>query len=171
MDCFPVRMTLFDSVMVLDYNSQFCFYKRMVVAGLEKPLKIAVGVLVLVCLATIGILLFQISQNSLWTNESKQLASEVGGLRAMRDFQAGNFRLFVISGENLKDKYSGTNESPYEIWISAYLPTASYQERVSVEWEVRSYNAVMKLHVGAKTWRERQSVAITNTLSITNLPP
>ena len=135
----------------------------------QKTSKIVIGVLTIVLLSALGSLGFAIWQNSWWKAENEELACNVGALRAVRDFQAGKLRLLVIAGKNMQDKFSGTNDGPFEVWISTYLPEAPYPDRCSFEWEVRAYNAIMKHKLHDQDIAKQRSVTVTNTVAPTNL--
>jgi hypothetical protein len=72
------------------------------------------------------------------------LASEQGYQEAEKDFQAGKLKILLISGDCREDKYSGTNDGPFEVWTVEFDPSAFYQYRYSVEKKVEYYNLHMR---------------------------
>jgi hypothetical protein len=69
----------------------------------------------------------------------------------MADFDAGKLRKYIIAGRSLEDKYTGTNEGPFQVWISHYFPEEPYPARFALEQEVAFYNAKMGLLQQAHT--------------------
>ena len=111
-----------------------------------RNLKIVIVLLSMLFFALLGYLGFTNREISWWKAENGELACTVGGLRAMHDFEAGKFRLFVIAGKQVDDSYTGTNDGPFQIWVSHYFPEQPYPDRFSIEQGVAMYNAVMKFH-------------------------
>ena len=72
---------------------------------------------------------------------------------ADRDFQAGKIKLFIISDACPKDKYSGTNDDPFEIWTAECVSSSSfYPDQYSEEQRVITYNRHMRSkHEGSLT--------------------
>jgi len=55
-----------------------------------------------------------------------QVYVSVGGAaseQALRDFRGGHLRLYCLGGENQHDKYTGTNDGPFEMWIPTFYPS------------------------------------------------
>jgi hypothetical protein len=50
----------------------------------------------------------------------------------------------VLHGQNEHLRYSGSNDGPFEIWISSFYPSLGYPERYSTEQQVESYNRKMR---------------------------
>jgi hypothetical protein len=86
----------------------------------------------------------QLWQNSNWKGEINYLAHVQGAEDAKKDFQAGKLKSFVISGECHEDKFSGTNDGPFQVWIAEYFPQSTYPERYSIEQKIKAYNLVMR---------------------------
>jgi hypothetical protein len=105
--------------------------------------KIVIGVLAVGLLISLGFLTYARFQNELWEEMVYGLAGYKGSMQALRDFRAGKLRVFVIAGENEKDRFSGTNDGPFEVWIPQYYPTF-YPFRFSTEQEVAFYNRKMR---------------------------
>jgi hypothetical protein len=66
------------------------------------------------------------------------------GKEADKDFQAGKLKVFVISGESHADKFSGTNDGPFEGWTAEYYPSFPWPERYSIEEKIKAYNRHMR---------------------------
>ncbi len=83
-------------------------------------------------------------QNSNWKGMLGSLASNQGYEEADKDFNSGKLRVFTISGECHEDKFSGTNDGPFQIWIAEYFPASTYPERYSDEVKIKYYNLHMR---------------------------
>jgi hypothetical protein len=92
---------------------------------------------------TTGFLIYEVRQNIAWKMQVENLANYEGKTRARRDFEAGKLRLFVIAGERNDDKFSGTNDGPFEIWYPQYYPDF-YPFRFSTEQMITAYNEKMR---------------------------
>ena len=108
-----------------------------------KALKIVIAVLVIALITSLGFLAHAFSQIWWWKQEVWGLDGQVAAYRALDDFGAGKFRLFVISGERSDDKFSGTNDGPFQIWFPQYY-TEIYPMRYSIEQQVRFYDDKMR---------------------------
>jgi len=106
-------------------------------------LKILSAVLIIALLTSLGFLAHAIWTNFWWEQEVYGLAGYQGATRARHDFQSGRLRLFVIAGERNDDRFSGTNEGPFEIWFPQYYPKP-FPMRYSVEQMVHIYNEKMR---------------------------
>jgi hypothetical protein len=106
--------------------------------------KISIAALAFALFTSLGFLTYVLWQNSEWKQQVYALAAYEGGERASHDYQAGKLRLFVIVGERRDDKYSGTNDGPFEIWYPQYFPD-SYPFRYPTEVMVSFYNEDMRL--------------------------
>jgi hypothetical protein len=82
-------------------------------------------------------------QNYMWKMEVLTLANYEGATRARHDFQAGKLRLFVLGGERDDDKFSGTNEGPFQVWYPQYYPEF-YPSRYSKQQMITAYNERMR---------------------------
>jgi hypothetical protein len=103
----------------------------------------AIVLLVIALFTSLGILGYTMWQNYMWKMEVDGLAGYMGSTRAMHDFRAGKIRLFVIAGERDEDKYSGTNDGPFEVWYPQYYP--QYEPvRSPTERMVEFYNRKMR---------------------------
>jgi|HubBroStandDraft_6_1064221.scaffolds.fasta_scaffold301767_2 hypothetical protein len=92
---------------------------------------------------TLGFLIHEIQENITWKLQAESAAEYEGVTRASHDFEKGKLRLFVIAGERDADKFSGTNEGPFEIWYPQYYPDL-YPFRFSAEQMVARYNERMR---------------------------
>jgi len=108
-----------------------------------KTLKIAIAVLALALLTSLGFLVHALFQIWWWKQEVWGLDGQVAAYRALDDFRAGKPRLFVISGERDKDTFSGTNDGPFQIWYPQYY-TEIYPMQYSMEQQVRFYDDKMR---------------------------
>jgi hypothetical protein len=108
-----------------------------------KALKIFCAVLIAALFTSLGFLAHAVWQNYWWKEEVYGLAGYMGSERALHDFRDGKLRLFVISGQRDDDKYSGTNDGPYQIWFPQYY-TIVYPMRYSMEQQVEFYNQKMR---------------------------
>jgi hypothetical protein len=79
----------------------------------------------------------------MWEMQVYGLAGYEGSTRARQDFQAGKLRLFVLAGERSDDKFSGTNDGPFEVWYPQFYPQY-YPFRYSTEQMVKFYNDKMR---------------------------
>lgn len=123
-----------------------------------KALKIIIATLTIALITSLGFLVHsQLWQNSNWKAEVGSLASIQGYEEADKDFQAGKLKVFVISGECHEDKYSGTNDGPFEVWTAEYYPSFSWPERYSIEEKIEAYNRHMRL-------KYERSLAHANTI-------
>ena len=87
--------------------------------------------------------------SALWKNENwkaqvNSLAQDQGYYEAKEDFKAGKLKKLVISGDREEDKFSGTNDGPFEIWNQMYMSSWPYPDRYSIEMEVKGYNLGMQ---------------------------
>ncbi|HEY3762102.1 MAG TPA: hypothetical protein VGN23_10185 [Verrucomicrobiae bacterium] len=83
-------------------------------------------------------------QGSNWKNTVTSLADDQGCNEAASDFESGKLKLLIISGECDEDKYSGTNDGPFAIWVAQYYPDLPWPDRFSMEERVRYYNLTMR---------------------------
>lgn len=130
-----------------------------------RALKIVIGVLVVALCTSLGFLIHAVYNNFTWKLLVDGLARYQGSTRARSDFQSGTLRLYVISGGRSDDKFSGTNDGPFEVWFPRYHPEF-YPFRYEVEAMVTAYNDRMRyMHAHP----ERYSVG-TNTTRQTVRP-
>jgi hypothetical protein len=104
---------------------------------------IKVSVVVIAFSALAGFYVHALWQNYMWKMEVLTLADYEGATRARHDFQAGKLRLFVLGGERDDDKFSGTNEGPFEVWYPQYFPEF-YPSRYSQQQMIIDYNERMR---------------------------
>ncbi len=110
-----------------------------------RTLKMIIAVLTIVLITSFSLLIHsQLWQNSNWRGEVGYLADIQGAEEANRDFQAGKLKIFVISGECHEDRFSGTNNGPFEVWTAQYYPSLPWPGRYSTEQKIKSYNLVMQ---------------------------
>lgn len=95
-----------------------------------KGLKIIVVILVVVFMVSFHFLVRALVANFDWQQCVELSAPLNGAMFARQDFQSGKLRLFVISGARSNDKYSGTNDGPFQIWFPPYQ-TSPYPMRFS----------------------------------------
>jgi hypothetical protein len=108
-----------------------------------KALKIVIVILAVAFLVSFHFLMRALSDNFAWKQCIELSAPADGAMFAHLDFQSGKLRLFVISGEHSDDKYSGTNDGPFEIWFPQYH-ISPYPMRYRVEQWVAGYNRSMR---------------------------
>jgi hypothetical protein len=108
-----------------------------------KALKAVIAVLLLALFTSLGFLARALSNNFLWKLQVETLALYEGSTRARHDFQSGKLRLFVISGGRSDDRFSGTNDGPYEVWFPQYFPEVR-SFRYAAETMVTAYNDRMR---------------------------
>jgi len=75
-----------------------------------------------------------------------QVYVSVGGAaseQALRDFRGGHLRLYCLGGENQHDKYTGTNDGPFEMWIPTFYPSLGRVHRYPKERFIEFYNRKM----------------------------
>jgi hypothetical protein len=108
-----------------------------------KALKVVITLLAVALLTSLGFLAHSLSQIWWWKQEVWGLDGQVAVSRALDDFGAGKLRLFVISGERSNDKFSGTNDGPFQIWFPQYY-TKPYSLRYSMEQQVWFYDEKMR---------------------------
>jgi hypothetical protein len=107
-------------------------------------LKTVIAVLVIGLITFLGLWVHsQFWLNPNWKGEVNYFANVQGAEDAKKDFQASKLKLFVISGECHEDKFAGTNDGPFQVWIAEYFPQSTYPERYSVEQKIKAYNLVM----------------------------
>ena len=92
---------------------------------------------------SLGILARALSNNFAWKLQVDTLARYEGSTRARHDFQSGKLRLFLISGGRSEDKFSGTNEGPFEVWFPQYFPEIR-SFRYAADTMVAAYNDRMR---------------------------
>jgi hypothetical protein len=110
-----------------------------------KTLKIIIATLTIALITSFGFLIHsQLWQNPNWKDEVGYLADIQGAEEAKRDFAANKLKIFAISGECYEDRFSGTNDGPFEIWTAEYFPSFPYPERYSVEKKVEAYDLCMQ---------------------------
>lgn len=108
-----------------------------------RTLKIVVTALVVAFCVAVGLLARAIADNFSWRLQVENLAQWEGATVARQDFESGRLRLFVISGKRDEDRFSGTNEGPFEVWYSSYFPEIR-AFRCAAETRVATYNAKMR---------------------------
>jgi hypothetical protein len=112
----------------------------------------------------LGFLGWMTLQNHLWKLEVENLAGYQGRVRAKQDYKAGLIRIFVIMGEREEDKFSGTNDGPFQVWYPLYFPDA-YPLRHGTEVMVDAYNKRMKWQVAHPNASTSQTNGVTETNS------
>jgi hypothetical protein len=123
-----------------------------------RTLKIVISLFTIALVTSLGFLVnSQLWQNSNLKGEVHALANVEGYEEADKDFQAGKLKVFVISGKCSEDKFSGTNDGPFEIWIAAYYPSLPSPFDFTIERKIEAYN----LHMRSKY---KWSLAHTNNL-------
>jgi hypothetical protein len=108
-----------------------------------KALKMVIAVLVVALLVSFHFLMRAFSDNFAWKQCIELSAPADGAMFAHLDFQSDKLRLYMISGERSDDKYSGTNDGPFEIWFPQYS-ASPYPMRYRVEQWVAGYNRSMR---------------------------
>jgi hypothetical protein len=111
--------------------------------SIPTSLKVFIIALIIALFTSLGFLAHAVWLNVWWKEEVYVLAGYEGGTRALHDYQNGKLRLFKISGERDADKFSGTNDGPFQVWFPQYY-TVVYPMRYSKEQEVEFYNRKMR---------------------------
>jgi hypothetical protein len=110
-----------------------------------RVLKIIISLLAIALVVSFVFLIYShLWENSNWKDEVNSFATNQGYEKAKQDFQAGKLKKLVISGDHEEDKFSGTNDGPFEIWNPIYKSSWPYPWRYSVEMEVTGYNLGMQ---------------------------
>jgi hypothetical protein len=121
------------------------FVRHIFLKNNPRTLKIIIVVLTMAFLTSLGFLVHsQLWQNSNWKGEVRYLASVQGAEEAEKDFQAGKLKVFVVSGECHEDKFSGTNDGPFEVWTAEYYPSLPWPDRYSTQEKIKHYNLFMR---------------------------
>jgi hypothetical protein len=79
-----------------------------------------------------------------WRDQLYASEGSVATREALDDFRAGYLRLYSLGGESERNKYSGTNDGPFELWIPQYYPSLGRAHRFSREQFVAFYNRKMR---------------------------
>jgi hypothetical protein len=121
------------------------FFVRPTTHTMNNPtaLKVVIAVLIVALFTSLSFLVYGHWQDFMWQEEVYGLAGYEGSTRALHDFQNDKLRLFVIAGERSDDKFSGTNDGPFQVWYPQYYPEV-YPMRYSTEREVEFYNRKMR---------------------------
>ena len=82
-------------------------------------------------------------QNANWKAQVSCFVMEKAFSEAKKDFQSGKLKIYTIAGKSDEDKYSGTNDGPFAVWIAQYFPTY-YPDRFTEEKRVEFYNMEMR---------------------------
>lgn len=129
-----------------------------------RTLKIVVTALVVAFCVAVGLLARAIADNFSWRLQVENLAQWEGATVARQDFESGRLRLFVISGKRDEDRFSGTNEGPFEVWYSSYSPEIR-AFRCAAETRVATYNAKMRyMQQHPERYLERTNTTIPKVL-------
>lgn len=78
-----------------------------------------------------------------WRDQVYELEGVVASRRATRDFQAGHVRLYKLGGESEADKFTGTNDGRFEVWVPQFYPSLGRAHRYSTEQFIDFYNGRM----------------------------
>jgi hypothetical protein len=108
-----------------------------------KTLKVVIVILAVAFLVSFHFLVRALVDNFAWKQSVELSAPAAGAMFAHLDFQAGKLRLYMISGERSDDKYSGTNDGPFEVWFPEYS-ASPYPMRYRAEQWVAGYNRSMR---------------------------
>lgn len=160
-DCIlPIPAWLFQWWLVFFPSILFVRYVSRI--NSPKKLKITIATLTIIT----AILFVALIYSALWKNENwkgqvNSLAQDQGYYEAKEDFQAGKLKKLVISGDREEDKFSGTNDGPFQIWNPIYISSWPYPDRYSVEMEVKGYNLGMQS-------KYKWSLTHTNSVKSTN---
>ena len=79
-----------------------------------------------------------------WRDAVYELAGANATRQAMEDYQQGHLRLFTLSGENEKPRFTGKLDGPFEIWTPQFYPTLGRAHRYSTEQFIEFYNRKMR---------------------------
>lgn len=110
-----------------------------------KTLKLIIVIVTITLITSLSFLIHSLFwQNSNLKAEVGSLASIQGCEEADKDFQAGRLKVFVISGECHEDRFSGTNDGPFEVWITSYFPSLPQPHRYSTGKKIEAYNFRMR---------------------------
>ena len=78
-----------------------------------------------------------------WRDEVYALSGANAALEAVGDFRQNKLRLYVLGQDNDKQRFTGSNYGPFEIWMPVYYPGLGRAYRYSTEQFVKSYNRKM----------------------------
>jgi len=109
-----------------------------------KALMAVIAILTVALFTSLGFLVRGVWRDFMWKQEVVGLVGQVVLYRGTADYQAGKLRLFVIDGENEHERYSGTNDGPFQIWVAQYYPSLGYSDRFITEQMVSLYNSRMR---------------------------
>jgi hypothetical protein len=109
-----------------------------------KILKLVIALLVVALLTSLFFWHRARRENSRWQWQVMELGAYKGSARAIHDFQAGQLRLFALGGGSDSDRYSGTNDGAFEVWIPQYYPPLGSPHRFAMERWIAIYNHQMQ---------------------------
>ena len=132
-------------------------------SNLKTP-PVVIAALTVALLASFALLAREVCRNGEWEVQVRDLASKQGWTRASDDYRSGRVRLFVISGLLSDDKFSGTNDGPFEIWFPQGFGD-DWPSRCAVETMVGHYNQEMQLQL-LHEHPERSPLATNKTAKI-----
>jgi hypothetical protein len=87
-----------------------------------RSLKIAMGLLSLLLLISLGLFARALWVNHCWKEAMDDIASQAGVASASLDFRKGNMVLWAFEGTDINVHYSGRHDGPFEVWVDAYYP-------------------------------------------------
>ena len=109
-----------------------------------RALKTVIAALTVALVTSLGFLGRALWRNYWWEEETYGLAGMVAASQAMDDYRHGRLRLRVLQGENERQRYSGSNDGRFEIWIPQFNPSLGYPHRFSTEQQTQFYNRKMR---------------------------
>jgi len=110
-----------------------------------RALKIAVWLLVVLLILTVGCAGYLLFQNYWWKQEAVRYAESSARLEAHGMFRRGHFCLFRMDGQCDESHFSGERDGPFEIWIAFYQPALGGAHRQVAEHWVEAFNEQMRL--------------------------
>jgi hypothetical protein len=132
-----------------------------------KVFAITIALLTFALIACLGFLGRALWRNYWWEQEVYGLAGMTASQAALEDFRNGKLRLRVVQGDDKEENnlltYSGSNDGPFEVWISSFHPALGYPHRYSTEQQAAFYNRKMKyMHQNPEKFRPRTNILTGN---------
>src|SRR5438105_211640 len=98
----------------------------------------------LVTLAFVARLSWQVYGPGGWRDEVYGQVSMNATKRAMDDFKQGHLRLYKLGGENETARFTGKMDGLFEIWAPQFYPSLGQAHKYSTEQYIEFYNRKMR---------------------------
>lgn len=109
-----------------------------------KTLKIAVVMLSVALLFSIGVTVYLLLQTFWWRKTVDDVAEIAGAAQAMSTFRHGHLVLWEIETTNTSIRYSGRHDGPFEVWLDEYQPEMPAPWQYSRRKLDEAHNAQMR---------------------------